>query len=120
MATSLESKAMDERTLTALQGSIAKWEAIVAGTGKDGGPLNCPLCREFHPDYRTDHSTNCEGCPIATAGFAGCANEEYEAFCRASDRLEMDGEDNTAATRMHAAAIGELAFLKTLLPEAQS
>jgi hypothetical protein len=103
---------MDELTLTALQGSIAKWEAIVAGTGKDDGPLNCPLCAQFHPDYRTDGRIACEGCPISEAGYPGCSNDEYSDFCVS----RSDGE----AALMHAAAVGELALLKSLLPEVQS
>ena len=99
---------MDETTLTALKGSIAKWEAIVAGTGKDEGPTNCPLCSVFHPDFRADGKSHCEGCPVAIAGYRGCTNEEYTAYCAA------DKEDDRE--RMRAAATGELAFLKSLLP----
>lgn len=105
---------MDERTLTALQGSIAKWEAIVAGTGKDDGPLNCPLCLTFHPDYRTDGAPGCAGCPVTIAGYRGCSNDEYAAFCEAEEELGF--EVPHAGERMHAAAVAELAFLKSLLP----
>lgn len=102
---------MDERTLTALQGSIAKWNAIAAGTGKDEGPLNCPLCQLFHPDYRTDKKCGCEGCPIAMAGYPGCTNGAYDDYCVAADE--------NAKTAMHEAAIGELDFLKSLLPSGE-
>ena len=50
---------MDTKTLTALKGSIAKWEAIVAGTGEDRGTENCPLCAAFY-----HHPKHCEGCPV--------------------------------------------------------
>lgn len=106
---------MDEHTLASLQGSIAKWESIVAGTGKDDGPLNCPLCLQFHPDYRTDGMRSCTGCPVTTAGYRGCSNDEYAAFCEAEEELSFQGIED-AATRMHAAAVAELAFLKSLLP----
>lgn len=112
---------MDERTLTALKGSIAKWEGIVAGTGKDDGPLNCPLCQLFHPDYRTDNLQYCKGCPVTIAGFSGCSNDAYESFCHAEEEFAFgEAKAGTPAERMHAAAIGELAFLKSLLPEVQS
>jgi len=42
-----ETVPMDAETMAALKGSIAKWEAIVAGAGKDFGASNCPLCRKF-------------------------------------------------------------------------
>lgn len=50
---------MDERTLAALQGSIAKWEKIVAGTGADMRDENCPLCALFNT------GEDCLGCPVA-------------------------------------------------------
>jgi hypothetical protein len=102
---------MDAKTLIALQGSIAKWEAIVADTGTDEGPSNCPLCRLFHPKYRDDDDDHCAGCPISDAGF-GCSNDEYGAFCLAED------EENHE--RMHGYAGKELEFLKSLLPTADT
>lgn len=39
---------MEAETLIALQGSIAKWQAIVDGTGTEQGPANCPLCLKFN------------------------------------------------------------------------
>ena len=38
---------MNKKTLTSLEGSIEKWEAIVEGTGVDNGVNNCPLCQLF-------------------------------------------------------------------------
>ena len=99
---------MDESTLAALHGSIKKWEAIVAGTRKDEGPTNCPLCLVFHPDFRADGKSHCEGCPVAIAGYRGCTNDEYTAYC--------DAEEYEDRERMHAVATLELAFLKSLLP----
>ena len=43
---------MNRKTLTALKGSIKKWEKIVAGTGSDNGYQNCPLCALFVLDRR--------------------------------------------------------------------
>ncbi len=42
----------------ALQGSIKKWEGIVAGTVEDEGRINCPLCRLFIEEY------DCPACPV--------------------------------------------------------
>ncbi|HEA67338.1 MAG TPA: hypothetical protein ENI07_11030 [Desulfobacterales bacterium] len=52
---------MNKETLTALKGSIEKWEAIVEGTGIDGGYRNCPLCTLFIDD-------NCRECPTKCSG----------------------------------------------------
>jgi hypothetical protein len=63
-----EGQVMDDRTRRALEGSIRKWEAIVAGTGKDLGASNCPLCAEFYDavdvDEETGEEINCRGCPV--------------------------------------------------------
>src|SRR5262245_41236356 len=37
-----DAMSMDDETLEALNGSIAKWQAIVGGTGEDEGAENCP------------------------------------------------------------------------------
>jgi hypothetical protein len=89
---------MDKTTLKALKGSIAKWEAIVAGTGHDNGGDNCPLCKMFL--YK-----ECHGCPV---------NEETgRKFCHGSP-YEKWNEYHSVG---HAQA--ELAFLKSLLPEGE-
>lgn len=63
---------MQERTRVALEGSIAKWDAIAAGTGIDQGSANCPLC-QAHP--------HCKGCPVAKAAGAGdCYGTPYWDF----------------------------------------
>jgi hypothetical protein len=88
---------MDADTLKALNGSIAKWEAIVAGTGVDNGPSNCPLCHMF---WRFPNC--CKGCPVSEkTGFTGCVNTPYDRYC----------DDHTIA-----AAVDELEFLRSLLP----
>jgi hypothetical protein len=103
-----ESKPMDAETLEALRGSIAKWEAIVAGTGMDLGGANCPLCRKFA------HKPRCAGCPVVAAvGYHGCTGTPY-----------MDGEFHWVEIEegrksfqpTHATACEELDFLKSLLP----
>lgn len=93
---------MKSETLEALKGSIAKWEAIVEGTGTDKGTENCPLCRLFHQDY-TDKGpeTCCDGCPVFEhTGVRSCGGTPYS-------RYEDDDEET---------AKEELDFLKSLLP----
>lgn len=92
---------MDKRTLEALKGSIAKWEAIVAGTGIDLGPDNCPLCQQFYHIWSVD--TNCVGCPVSTVtGKSCCRGTPYDTY-------DESGESK-------AVALQELNFLKSLLP----
>lgn len=91
---------MTARTLKALRGSIRKWQKIVAGTGKDQGPDNCPLCELFW------NNKKCDGCPVAAKTGRGlCAGSPYVDYC---DEL------STANARR------ELAFLKSLLPKKKS
>jgi hypothetical protein len=95
---------MDEKTLTALRGSIAKWEAIVAGTGTDRGAENCPLCHLFIKD-------GCQGCPVLERSKqSGCKGTPYEDYIHA-----YYYEDRKS--RMIEGAKAELAFLRSLLPE---
>lgn len=92
---------MDNETLEALRGSIAKWEGIVAGTHRDQGVADCPLCDLFYlkePD--------CLGCPVmAATGHPRCRHTPYPAYCVAERR----GLSTIEARQM-------LEFLKSLLP----
>lgn len=103
----LRKAVMDEVTLTALKGSITKWQHIVDGTGRDKGPDNCPLCQIFHSMFRVDDEPCCNGCPVAAAvNAAGCEGTPYADFVRVETEEEMI-----------AAAKRELAFLISLLPK---
>jgi hypothetical protein len=96
---------MDVETLEALKGSIAKWEAIVDGTGYDAGAINCPLCKVFR--RVTADGAKCGACPVkARSGFHGCKGTPYEDVERAREPMDEA-----------AAALAELNFLKSLLPE---
>ena len=91
-------------TRTALEGSIAKWQSIVEGTGKDNGAQNCPLCQLFY--YKLD---TCKGCPVMDrTGQTTCLGSPYAewAFAR---KNHSDNHVRTAIARK------ELAFLKGLL-----
>lgn len=98
---------MDAETLEALRGSIAKWEAIVAGTGKDDGIDNCALCSLFYTPADPTDFMNCTGCPVMkVTGSMYCDGSPYETYRRTSPG-SVDERD---------AAIAELDFLKSLLP----
>lgn len=113
---------MDDSTLTALKGSIAKWEAIVAGTDIDRGPDNCSLCWMFWkndcigcPVAESTGETCCEGTPYAhewyrLAAKVPCAGAPWR---QSSSVLGKDGQPIPAAVR---AAQAELDFLRGLLP----
>lgn len=116
---------MDERTLTALQGSIKKWEEIVAGTGVDGGVDNCPLCKEF--SEATDSSAEgwradgCHGCPVAIkADENGCGNTPYTKWANKFDWDEYPRRHKATTPALVALAQAELDFLRSLLPEVKS
>lgn len=97
---------MNAKTLKALKGSIAKWQAIVAGTGEDHGPDNCPLCQLFND---LPHG-GCGGCPVAErTGLDGCAGTPYQAW---DDLFGVKAD----TPELKKAARAELAFLKSLLP----
>ena len=109
---------MDKRTRTALEGSIAKWEAIVAGTGEDDGPQNCPLCHEFF-DELDARGRACSGCPVRMAtGQTGCEGSPYDDWCDlfyATDHpphVPMKAE----TLEQQRLAQAEVDFLRSLLP----
>jgi hypothetical protein len=105
-----ETVPMDPETLEALKGSIAKWEGIVAGTLKDEGVDNCPLCQKFHACFRKIPGECCQGCPVNDASDnRGCINTPY-------DEWERHGSHEVTTDEHRTAAQAELDFLKSLLP----
>lgn len=113
---------MPADTLLALRGSIAKWEAIVAGTGADWGIANCPLCKLFFRP--TNEKLWCQGCPVFDAtGEVSCHDTPYENYI--TDPLELHGvriKDLLAIdqARVRPLAQAELDFLRSLLPEEEA
>ena len=98
---------MDARTRKALEGSIKKWEGIVAGKVRDEGSMNCPLCELFN---NIDSDPMCAGCPVAEKiGQTGCDGTPYEEFCKHATR---GGYAESPSARRIAKA--ELAFLISL------
>ena len=68
---------MDARTRKALEGSIAKWQSIVDGTGLDEGTENCPLCQLYY----VRNSRSCGSCPVeADTEVDGCNGTPYEGW----------------------------------------
>lgn len=105
---------MDPKTLAALRGSIAKWRAIVDGTGTDQGPQNCPLCQMFLVrEGNLLDNPRCNGCPIYhETGLTSCDGTPYDNYTLA----EEDHDEPTMAE----AAEAELAFLVSLLPDGEA
>lgn len=97
---------MDEKTLKALDGSIAKWKSIVAGEIADEGIDNCPLCAAFY--HRA-----CEGCPVsAETGHPECDDSPYRTHW-----VKVAGDGSKAIEPAQiAAARAELDFLMSLRP----
>jgi hypothetical protein len=109
---------MDAETLEALRGSIAKWEGIVAGSVDDEGSNNCPLCEMF---YRGCGWPSCFGCPVwKKTGLRNCEGSPYEKWVELTDE-RPDGQPRKVTNEeQRSAAEAELAFLRSLLPEARS
>lgn len=97
---------MDRRTLTALRGSIRKWEKIAAGTGRDKGHDNCALCIEFCT------LSGCKGCPVFDkTGKHYCYETPYE------NAALLLVDDKATTVRAKRAAQVMVNFLKRLVPK---
>lgn len=105
---------MDAETLKALKGSIAKWQAIVDGTGVDEGSANCPLCQKFR--FIVAYKYRCDGCPVREkTGEPDCAGSPYEDYS-----MKAHFTDEFIDEEINAAAQAELDFLISLLPEGET
>lgn len=102
---------MNAETLKALQGSIRKWKAIVAGNGVDKGIKNCPLCKLFYQDA-------CHGCPVRRkSGRANCINTPYENWCWSDRKGSWSREGSRiGGPYSRRCAKDEVEFLQSLLP----
>lgn len=106
---------MNAKTLRALHASIRKWEKIIAGTGKDQGPSNCPLCKLFHTKNELDKQC-CVGCPVAEkTRRRWCLGTPYDKWVDAV--RDYDGNPSKREiARCIKIANAELDFLKALVP----
>lgn len=114
---------MDTKTCEALEGSIKKWELILAGEGRDEGYRNCPLCQMFNTPELNASRTGpaCEGCPVREeTGEGGCRNTPYEKWDELCASLRTDWIDPAITPvfrrELEKCAMAELDFLKGLLP----
>ena len=107
---------MNAKALEALKGSIAKWEAIVDGSGTDNGQKDCPLCQIFDQEPEDpDEYEPCAGCPVAEeTGMDGCSGTPYTSWRNSHPSLNFPYRVDTNEQR--ACAQAELDFLRSLLP----
>jgi hypothetical protein len=103
---------MDDKTRAALEGSIAKWQAIVDGTGEDHGPWDCPLCTLY---WRYD----CLDCPVYDkAGRRKCRGTPYVAWDQHHYSAHSGGSIlRTKCPECTRLAQAELEFLISLRPK---
>lgn len=108
---------MDEKTLTALQGSIAKWQGVLDGAIENGW-RDCPLCALFYDDAG-DGENACSGCPVSErTGFDTCTETPYDKWSNYQWDRRKETKDcrrvfDAESKRL---AQSELDFLKSLLP----
>lgn len=103
---------MNIKTLTALKGSIEKWEKITAGKGIDEGPLNCPACLMFL-------THNCQGCPVYEKTKRRlCVNSPYDTWGWHQNISHAEKKkERVYCPTCKKLAKAELDFLKSLLPK---
>ncbi len=105
---------MDAKCLTALKGSIKKWEKISERTGVDLGTENCPLCKLFF------HSLfSCVGCPVAGKTKRNfCSKTPYKIWTmhHENKHLNPDKDYQVQCPKCILLATQEVKFLKSLLP----
>lgn len=107
---------MNEATRAALLGSIAKWEAIVDGTGHDHGEDDCPLCKLF---LRTSAKA-CVECPVrnSVGGGPHCSGTPYIQWSthQIMAHAIYTGARRPRCVKCKRLATLELEFLRSLLP----
>lgn len=107
---------MDGKTLKALRESIEKWERnAVAETPDDFtvGTATCALCEVFQWQ-------GCAGCPVQVAAEPGCRGTPYYNAAVSLRRWRDSPTNASKRDAAHAAARAEVAFLRSLLPDAEA
>lgn len=75
-----------EDTLSALEGSVEKWQRIYDGRASNGGPDDCPLCQMFLTPFQfclslDERAKQCLHCPVAlSVGETNCRNTPYQTY----------------------------------------
>ena len=104
---------MDAKTLEALKGSVKKHEDILAGTGRDKGNENCPLCQLFWKD-------SCQGCPIFNKTGVKFCNytpyDKWEQHIVNVRKMDLVNGDIIYCPECERLVKLEIEFLKSLLP----
>jgi len=73
MRTRWKDQVVNQETLDALDGTIKKWEGVVAGV-REGGPNDCPLCDMYN-------NRTCRDCPVCNqAGKPFCQDTPYRTW----------------------------------------
>lgn len=107
---------MNSETLNALLGSIAKWQAIVDGSGGDRHSKNCALCRVFLDAH------DCVGCPVNDVSKTGCVGTPYSLWIKhhATHLVVGPLKIVEGCEECRLLATTELEFLRSLLPPSPS
>lgn len=104
---------MNQKTLKALNGSIAHWKRLATGKRNDGediSPECCALCKAFMAPIPP--LNRCGRCPVSiSTGKTLCGGSPY---VNASFAQRIFGLDSP---EFKSAAGNELRFLKSLLPK---
>ena len=106
-------KQITKKALTALKGSIKKWEKIVKGTGVDDGINNCPLCKIFW-------EVGCKDCPVSEKAdkFTCCEKTPYTKWDGHHYTVHGTGFPLKIECKIcERYAKQEVKFLKSLLPK---
>lgn len=112
---------MDAPTLTALQQSIERWEALSQATNPRKIELSihrCPLCVRFmNGDY-----PDCHQCPVFhRTSRKYCESTPFEQAAATLSNwrsAESCGDPRSCPEQFQAAARAEAEFLRSLLPDA--
>ena len=100
-----------------LETKNGKWLGILYMDEEDEGAQGCSLCRVYLNIYAPD-GKECHGCPVAEAtGQTGCRRTPYGDFVDAEDAMSWDPGDPDALAAYQRAAVAEIRFLESLLPE---
>ena len=105
---------MNNFALKALEGSIKKWERIVARKGVDNETANCPLCDMFY-------DSSCSNCPVSEKVEAiWCQKTPFDAWDKHQEDVHSDKKTRRVfknCPKCKPLAQAELDFLKSLLPK---
>lgn len=102
---------MSEGTLTALKGSIEKWEDVRDRKIADKGPTNCPLCQLFFAN------PGCFGCPVAAASGDSCCDQTPYEEWGVHQAHHDEHVQRVYCEECEEHAQNEVDFLKSLLPK---